>query len=66
MNSNVGDLIAQYRDKGILIDTSLFLVLLVGNIDRLLLVPHPAWMAAGGRKDFLGTHGNRRWEICRR
>ena len=37
MNSNVGDLIAQYRDKGILIDTNLFLVVLVGNIDRRLV-----------------------------
>lgn len=34
MNSNAGDLIAQYRDKGILIDTNLLLVLLVGNVDR--------------------------------
>ncbi len=37
MNSNVVELIAQYRDKGILIDTNLFLVLLVGNIDRRLV-----------------------------
>ena len=34
MNSNVGDLITEYRDKGILIDTNLLLVLLVGNVDR--------------------------------
>lgn len=34
MNSNIGDLIAQYRDKGIWIDTNLFLV---GNIDRRLV-----------------------------
>ena len=33
MNSNVGELIAKYRDQGILIDTNLLLVLLVGNIN---------------------------------
>jgi len=37
MNTNVGDLIARYRDKGILIDTNLLLVLLVGNIDLRLI-----------------------------
>ncbi len=37
MNSNIPDLIAQYRDKGILIDTNLLLVLVVGNIDRRLV-----------------------------
>ena len=34
MNSNVDALIAQYRDRGLLIDTNLLLVLLVGNVDR--------------------------------
>lgn len=34
MNSNVLPLVAQFRDKGILIDTNLLLVLLVGNVDR--------------------------------
>lgn len=37
MNSNVVDLIVQYRDSGVLIDTNLLLVLLVGNIDRRLV-----------------------------
>ena len=37
MNPNVGDLIARYRDKGVLIDTNLLLVLLVGNIDLRLI-----------------------------
>ncbi len=33
MNDNVGDLIARFCTKGILIDTNLLIVLLVGNID---------------------------------
>lgn len=37
MNPNVGHFIAQYRDKGVLIDTNLLLVLLVGNIDLRLI-----------------------------
>lgn len=37
MNTNVYDLIAKYRDKGILIDTNLLLVVLVGNIDQRLV-----------------------------
>jgi len=37
MNSNVGDLIARYRDRGLVVDTNLLLVLLVGNIDRRLI-----------------------------
>jgi hypothetical protein len=34
MNPNVLPLVAQYRDKGILIDTNLLLVLLLVNVDR--------------------------------
>lgn len=34
MNVNVENLIAKYRDAGILIDTNLLLVVLVGNIDQ--------------------------------
>lgn len=34
MNANVNHLIAKYRDAGILIDTNLLLVVLVGNIDQ--------------------------------
>ena len=34
MNPNILPLISQYREKGILIDTNLLLVLLVGNVDR--------------------------------
>lgn len=37
MNPNVGSLISQYRDKGILIDTNLLLVLLVGNVQPRLV-----------------------------
>lgn len=37
MNPNIDDLITRYRDKGILIDTNLLLVLLVGNIDLRLI-----------------------------
>ena len=37
MNVNINGLIARYRDKGILIDTNLLLVLLVGNIDLRLI-----------------------------
>lgn len=37
MNSNAGDLIVRYRDKGILIDTNLQLVLPVRNVDRRLV-----------------------------
>ena len=37
MNANISDLVAHYRDRGILIDTNLFLVLVVGNIDPRLI-----------------------------
>lgn len=37
MNSNIPDLIIRYRDKGVLIDTNLLLVLLVGNVDPRLV-----------------------------
>jgi len=37
MNPNVITLIATYRDQGVLIDTNLLLVLLVGNIDLRLV-----------------------------
>lgn len=37
MNSNVSGLVARFRDKGVLIDTNLLLVLLVGNIDPRLI-----------------------------
>ena len=42
MNSNVSDLIVRYRDKGILIDTNLLLVLLVGNVN-------PSWVGRVGK-----------------
>ena len=37
MNPNIGSLISQYREKGILIDTNLLLVLLVGNVQPRLI-----------------------------
>jgi len=37
MNPNVSNLIVQYRDKGVLFDTNLLLVLLVGNIEPRLI-----------------------------
>lgn len=44
MNSNVIDLIVRYRDKGILIDTNLLLVLLVGNVN-------PSWVGRVGKTE---------------
>lgn len=37
MNPNIVHLISQYRDKGILIDTNLLLVFLVGNVEPRLV-----------------------------
>ena len=37
MNPNFSELVSQYRNRGALIDTNLFLVLVVGNVDPRLI-----------------------------
>ena len=48
MNPNAIELIAGYRDKGVLIDTNLLLVLLVGNIN-------PRWVGKLGKTEKYNT-----------